>query len=54
MLVELILKQGQHAIECLSVAGLCPRDEEQLVGTLCQWELIDSRAISTRPTEREM
>jgi len=54
MLVELTLKQRQHVIERLSVAGLCPRDKEQLVSAFCQGEPIDSRAISTRPTEREM
>ena len=54
MLVERILKRRQHVIERLSVAGLCPRDEEQLASALGQGALIDSRALSTRPTEREM
>ena len=54
VLVKLILQPAQQTVERFSIARLCSRDEEQLVSALCQWALIDSRAISTRPTEREM
>jgi hypothetical protein len=54
VLEEGILQQAEQAIERLSVAGLCPRDEEQLVRAFRQGALIDSSAIRTRPTEREM
>jgi len=54
VLVKLRLKRAQQTVERLSVAGLCAPDEEKLVSAFRQRALIDSRAISTRPTEREM
>ena len=54
VVIQLSLNRAQQTIERFSIAGLCPRDEEQIVSAICQWALIDSRAISTRPTEREM
>ena len=54
MFVERTLQRAQKTVERSSVAGLCPPDEQQLVSALRQRALIDSRAISTRPTEREM
>ncbi len=54
VLVQLSLQRGEQTVERFSVAGLCTPDEEQLVSAFGQGALIDSKAISTRPTEREM
>ena len=52
--VERTLQRAENAIQRFSVAGLRTCYEEQLIGALSQCALIDSRATSTRPTDREM